>query len=393
MTSSKTKVAVFGADAAEAAQVKRMDALMSSGFDVQGFMMRRANMNKDFEPFWPNLHLYDTENENPKQRLIAVAKSIVKVARNRNLLRGTDVIMARNADMLMIGAVARMLTPGATPELVYECLDINNQMLGQGRKNKVFRWVERRLLARTDTLIVSAPKFIENYFAPVQGWTGRTVLVENKIWTADPAAMPRPSASDIPDRAALGDDAPLIIGWIGTLRCQQSLDLLVAAAKALGPKVQLAMHGVVHYHAVPDFDATVAAHDNITFHGPYAYPKGLGAVYQNCDVVWSQDMWQWGTNSTWLLPNRIYEASYFGCPSIAVAGTGTGDRVEQGLGWTIAEPTSDALVALIEGLSAEDLTEKRRAILDRPDREFLQSPDEMRDALDPSVGMTVPAAS
>jgi len=112
MTSSKTKVAVFGADAAEAAQVKRMDALMASGFD--------ANMNKDFEPFWPNLHLYDTENENPKQRLIAVAKSIVKVARNRNLLRGTDVIMARNADMLMIGAVARTLTPGAAPELVYE---------------------------------------------------------------------------------------------------------------------------------------------------------------------------------------------------------------------------------------------------------------------------------
>jgi len=168
MTSSKTKVAVFGADAAEAAQVKRMDALMASGFDVQGFMMRRANMNKDFEPFWPNLHLYDTENENPKQRLIAVAKSIVKVARNRNLLRGTDVIMARNADMLMIGAIARMLTPGAAPELVYECLDINNQMLGQGLKNRVFRWVERRLLARTDTLIVSAPKFIENYFAPVQ---------------------------------------------------------------------------------------------------------------------------------------------------------------------------------------------------------------------------------
>lgn len=383
---TRTKVAVFGADAAEASQVKRMDALIACGFDVQGFMMRRANMNTDFAPFWPNLHLFDTENENPKQRMIAVAKSILKIARNRKLLRGTDVIMARNLDMLMIAAVAQKLTPGGAPDLVYECLDINNLMLGTGAKNKYFRWMERKLLARTDTLIVSAPKFIENYFAPVQGWDGHTVLVENKIWTADPASMPRPQASDVPDRAEVSADAPLVVGWIGTLRCQQSLNLLVAAARALGPKVHIAMHGVVHYHAVDDFDETVAALPNITFHGPYTYPMGLGDVYQSCDVVWSQDMWQWGTNSTWLLPNRIYEASYFGCPSIAVAGTGTGDRVEQGIGWTIPEPTEDALCVLLDGLTAEALTEKRRAILARPDSEFLQSPDEIRDALDPAVG-------
>jgi hypothetical protein len=38
-----------------------------------------------------------------------------------------------------------------------------------------------------------------------------------------------------------------------------------------------------------------------------------------CDAVWAQDLWQSGANSDWLLPNRIYEASYFGCPSIALA--------------------------------------------------------------------------
>lgn len=375
------KLAVFGTDAAEAAQVKRMDSYLACGFDVQGFMMRRANMNTDFEPFWNNLHLSDVGNENPIGRIWAVLKSIPKVIANRRLLRDTDIIIARNLDMLLIAAIAQKLAPGGKPRLIYECLDINNMMTGTGAKNRFFRWIERRLLDKTDTLIVSAPAFIDNYFAPVQGWSGRTVLVENKIWVNDPSALPRPTPESVPTRAPISDDAPLTVGWIGTLRCQQSLDLLVAAAKALGPKVKIAMHGVVHYHAVPDFDATLAANDNLVFHGPYDYPTGLAEVYAACDVVWSQDMWQWGTNSTWLLPNRIYEASYFGCPSLAVAGTGTGDRVDQGLGWTIPAPTADALIDLLTSLTADDITAMRKAILARPDAEFLQSAEEIRDAL------------
>ena len=379
------KLAVFGTDAAEAAQVKRMDSYLACGFDVQGFMMRRANMNADFEPFWNNLHLSDVGNESLTDRMWAMVKSVPKLIANRKLLRDTDIIVARNLDMLMIAAVAQRLAPGTKPRLIYECLDINNLMTGRGLKNRLFRWIERRLLATTDTLIVSAPAFVDHYFAPVQGWSGRTVLVENKIWVSDPAALPRPAPEDVSPRPPISADAPLILGWIGTLRCQTSLDLLVAAAQALGPNVQIAMHGVVHYHAVPDFDAIVAAHDNLTFHGPYDYPTGLAGVYAACDVVWSQDMWQWGTNSTWLLPNRIYEASYFGCPSLAVAGTGTGDRVEQGLGWTIPAPTSDALIDLLQGLSAEQITAMRKSILARPDAEFLQSPDEIRQALTAAV--------
>ncbi len=382
------KLAVFGTDAAEAAQVKRMDSYLACGFVVQGFMMRRANMNADFVPFWDNLHLADIENENQLGRMWAVAKSIPKVFANRHLLRGTDIVVARNLDMLMIAAFAQKLAPEASPRLIYECLDINNLMTGDGIKNRIFRWIERQLLTRTDTLMVSAPAFIDNYFGPVQGWNGNTVLVENKIWVSDPAVLPRPSPAQITDRAQISPETPLTVGWIGTLRCQQSLDLLVAAAQALGPRIRISMHGVIHHHAVQDFDATLAAHPNLVFCGPYSYPNGLADVYENCDVVWAQDMWQWGTNSTWLLPNRIYEASYFGCPSIAVAGTGTGDRVSAGLGWTIPEPTAEALIALLSKLTADDLTKMRQAILARPDHEFLQSADEIRQALSAKSGTT-----
>lgn len=47
-------------------------------------------------------------------------------------------------------------------------------------------------------------------------------------------------------------------------------------------------------------------------------------------------MWQRGTNSDWLLPNRISEASWCGCFSVALDSIHTGKRIrEAGIGRTI----------------------------------------------------------
>ena len=140
----------------------------------------------------------------------------------------------------------------------------------------------------------------------MQGWRGQTTLLENKLWFED-GAVARPAPGSRPPAPP---EAPIRLGWVGTLRCPQSLAILAEAARRMGPRLELRLHGVVHAHALPDFDAVVGSHDNIAYLGPYEYPGGLGRVYEDCDLVWSQDRWQWGTNSTWLLPNRIYEASY-----------------------------------------------------------------------------------
>jgi succinoglycan biosynthesis protein ExoL len=372
-----TKIIVFGYDAAEAAQIRRIRSYMACGFEVQGFTMRRDNMNSDFEPFWPNVHLGEVSNESLGRRVRTLGAALPVIRRNRGLLEGADVIVARNLDMLALAAYARSQVPGKRPPLIYECLDIHGIMTDPGRKGQLFRWMERRLLDRCASIIVSSPTFLSAYFEPYQHWTGPTTLLENKLWFED-GAVERPAPGRRPPAPP---DAPIRLGWVGTLRCPRSLALLAEAARRMGPKLELRLHGVVHSHALPDFDAVVAAHDNITYLGPYDYPAGLAAVYDDCDLVWSQDLWQWGTNSTWLLPNRIYEASYFGCPSVAVAGTATGDRVERGLGWTVPEPEAGALVALLEGLGAEDLAAARDALLTRPEGDFRLSHGEVCEAI------------
>lgn len=373
------KLVVFGSDAAEAAQIRRMRSYLDCGFDVTGFMMRRANMNPDFVPFWDNVHLCYTGNESIGGRMAAIARSIVKVSAHRLTLASADVIVARNLDMLSIAAAVRRLV-APRPPLIYECLDIHSLMTDRGVKGRVARVAERGLLSQTSSLMVSSPAFVREYFEPVQGWRGPVALVENKLRiSSGGAARPDPRAIAVPE--SWSAERPMVLGWVGTLRCAQSLALLAVVAERMGPKLKIAMHGAVHHHAIPEFDEVVAAHPNISWYGPYDYPQGLEAIYRDCDLVWSQDLWQWGTNSNWLLPNRIYEASYFGCPSIAVDGSETGRRVRNNLGWTIPTAEPAELVAQLERLSPADLVAQRRAILKRPEAEFRQSAEEIAAAV------------
>lgn len=210
----------------------------------------------------------------------------------------------------------------------------------------------------------------------MQHYDGPHELWENKL--AVGAALP------VRPRSAAGPaDGVLRLGWVGTIRCQPSLHLLAETARRMGDRLQVHVHGVVHRHVLPDFDETVAALPNLTYHGPYSYPEALPDLYGSCDIVWSQDLWQRGSNSDWLLPNRIYEASWAGCPSVAVADTETGRRIGRGrAGWTIAEPTADRLCALLATLDPETVRGRAQAMLDMPDDMFVQSGADLQRVVD-----------
>lgn len=365
-----TRIEVFGFDVAEISQIRRIRAMRDLGHEVHSFTMRRTNMNADFTPDWPDTHLYVTDNEKLARRAAVVAAAIVKTARHRARLRDADVIFARNLDMLAIAWAARALT-GARAPLVYECLDIHGALTGQGIKSRAMRAAERRLLAGCAMLVVSSPGFIQHYFETVQGYSGPWAIWENKLAAGGP--LPDRPVTRVPSKG------PLRLGWVGTIRCAPSLELLTALARAMGDAVEIHVHGIVHHHAAPGFDAAVAAHENIFYHGEYAYPDDLARIYGGLDLVWAQDLWQPGENSDWLLPNRIYEASWAGCPSLAVAGTETGCRVaDDGLGWTIDYPDPALLQNLLQSLTREDVTRRGQALLDRPEGDFVQMPEDVQ---------------
>lgn len=376
------RVAVFGFDIAEASQIRRIRALRAIGCQVTSFCQRREG-SPDFTPEWPNVELGLVRHQDIKGRALGLGHAVRRAMTQWRALADADLIIARNLDLALIALTARRLAALRAAKrpapLVYECLDIHDLMTAPGRKGQIMRLAERRVLANVALVVVSSPGFTENYFRPIQGYHGPVALVENKLWLDPALQMPRPQPAPRPDR-------PLTIGLVGSIRCQASVELLLATAALMGDRLQVRFSGALHEHALKDFHGALARHPNAVWTGAYAYPTGLPEAYAACDLVWAQDMWQRGTNSDWLLPNRIYEASWCGCPSVALDSTQTGKRIrEAGIGWTIAAPEPQLLADLLDRLPVPALTEARARLLARPAVDFVQSPADLMPMLAPAL--------
>lgn len=379
------RVVFFAFDIAEAAQLRRIESLRALGHDVASVSFRRESANGTRPLDWPDVRLGPSSHRRYFLRLWRLARAVLLLRRNGAVLEAGDVWIARNLDMAVLALILRARMRRSDVRVVYECLDIHGMFTRAGPLGAAMRWAERQVLGRADLMIVSSPGFLKNYFHPIQKISTPVALVENKLWVSG-APPVRPAC---PRRRS--PQAPFVLGWVGSLRCARSLALLAELAATLGDRVRIECHGAVHRHAVPDFDTVIAAHANMHYRGPYSYPDDLCAIYTGCDAVWAQDLWQSGANSDWLLPNRIYEASYFGCPSIALQGTETGHRVGgDGLGFVVDAPSAEALGALIAGLDPGATYEASARLLARPDHDFRLTCEDLAGALAPILAAHVP---
>lgn len=327
-----------------------------------------------------NIDLGHVDNHGFGNRFLKMFRGIKRVLAAPKTLKDADVIIARNFDLLFIAWVVRKLAGRKSTPLVYECLDIHGLFTRYGMVGRVMRRFERFLLARIQLLIVSSPGFIESYFLPIQKYSGPVSIIENKMWF-EPPAQKRIKSKRSKTRA---DAKTLTLGWVGSIRCATSLDILLEAAGEMGPDLQIDIHGNIHRHVLGDFDKNIEGAENVAYHGAYTYPGDLDEIYASCDLVWAQDLWQRGANSDWLLPNRIYEASWFGCPSVAVAGTQTGKRVQtSGLGLTINAATAQELVKTLRPLKRGQINAMSKALLAMPDENFRQTEQDIAGALAP----------
>jgi succinoglycan biosynthesis protein ExoL len=297
--------------------------------------------------------------------LQALWRGALALCRGHRRLAEVEVLVARNLDMALLALLFRGLRRRPIP-LIYQCFDIHSLMTARGPGAALARWLERRVLARAHRLVVSAPAFGTQYFRARQDYTGPVHLMENKIyWGALPP--PRP--------AALRLEGPLRLGWVGTLRCPETFALLRALAVRMGPRVSIHLRGVVHAHQLPNFEAEVARHGNLHYEGRYDYPHGLARAYAGLDAIWAQDLWQPGGNSEWLLPNRIYEAGYFGCPCIAVAGSATARRIEADQSGICVPAASPRAVETALLAQRDALPEISARPLSRPVARYCQQPE------------------
>jgi succinoglycan biosynthesis protein ExoL len=368
-------VAFFGHDWQESTVVKRIRAFSGLGLRVVGFNFRRDKFARDFRPFWENVHLGITQDRAYGKRLVALLGALPTLLRHRRQLRAADFFYARNIDMCALALAGRMIGGSRAP-LVYEVLDVQRVFLGSGIVSRLFRWAERRLLQRSDLLVISSPGFDRHYFRSIQGYRGRLFLLENKISFAQARAVPRPA----PDAAAAAAQqaAPdrWVIGWFGTLRCPKSLDMLCRIADALPDKVEIYLRGVPTETGLEAFEKAIAGRPNMIYGGEYRNPDDLAEIYGRVHLTWAFDFLDEGANSDWLLPNRLYEGGYFGSVALASSHTETGAKVrELGLGHTFGPPEVENLVAFLRRYTMKEHLALKARILSLPLHAFCDLQD------------------
>lgn len=283
------------------------------------------------------------------QRAGKVVTTLLRPTALLDAVAGADVVIGRNLECLALAQRARKALPGA--RLVYECLDIHRTLLGHSVPARAIQRVEAALLRSIDLLLVSSPAFQREYFAHRPTLTAPTLLVENKLLALDGA----PPVAGAPPAGP-----PWTIGWFGNLRCRRSFDVLSELARSAEGRVRLLIAGRPSPAVFDDFAASVAAAPHCRYVGPYTADQ-LGGLYGQCHFAWGIDYFEEGLNSTWLLPNKLYEAGSFGTVPIALRSVETGAwlaRHGAGLLLDDGDPVGQ-LAPLLERLDASGYREMR----------------------------------
>ncbi|WP_416796367.1 glycosyl transferase family 1 [Ciceribacter azotifigens] len=281
------------------------------------------------------------------QRLGAVGKACISISRELRDVARPDVIIARNLEMLAVANRAVTAFGGRVP-IVYESLDIHRLLLRGDFVGRVLRGAEARLGRKAKLLITSSPAFVENYFRPLSGLDLPVLLLQNQV-----LALGEEDDAPPPARQRRKGD-PWRVGWFGALRCSRSLAMLSTLSRVTSGRVEIVLRGRPARSELKDFDDVVAAEPYMTFEGPYRNPEDLPAIYAGVDFVWTIDFFEEGQNSTWLLPNRLYEGCRHGAVPIALAGTETAHFLEdRKIGLVLPDADGSRLQELFEGMDEE----------------------------------------
>ncbi|NPD65147.1 hypothetical protein HN018_00620 [Lichenicola cladoniae] len=236
----------------------------------------------------------------------------------------------------------------------------------------ILRRLERRLLQSCALLIVSSEKFIDAYFARFHESLPRWILLENKLLRSE---LGTDMIAQIDD-AGCSDAPPWRIGWFGIIRCSRSLQLLAALVRSSNGTIEVEIRGRPAIDVLPDFYAVVAATPGMTFGGAYDRATDLPTIYGRVHFNWAIDFYEDGLNSAWLLPNRLYEGSMFGCVPLALAQVETGRWLTRhGCGLLLDGVLEQTLSALFVAMTPSMYREARERIISLEPGALMETPE------------------
>jgi hypothetical protein len=335
----RLRVGYFVHDLSDPAVVRRVQMLQAGGADVVLFGFRRTREPITSVAGAPALDLGRTHNARLLSRAYSVLRALVLIRRWSGRVEGADAILARNLEMLLVAHSARQ-KKARRATLNYELLDVHRLLVSRSPVGALLRAIEGFLLGDTALTLVSSPAFVTNYFDRWSRPVRRVRVVENRV--LELSSAPRAVAANRPA------GPPWRIGWYGMIRCHRSLEILRALARDAPGLVEIEIRGRPSYTEFDDFDRQVSGIPNLSYGGPYR-PGDVSELYSRSHFAWCIDFFEAGLNSSWLLPNRLYESQLNGAVPIALRGVETGRWLaRRGAGLLIDDPLQELLAKLCD---------------------------------------------
>jgi len=190
--------------------------------------------------------------------------------------------------------------------------------------------------------------------------TIRNEIVENKVLDLGGSNVSAKGRGDRPG-------PPWVIGWFGQIRCRRSFEILRNISNRFAGDVKIVTAGRPAAAVFENFEALVSESPHFSFFGPYRNPEDLSALYDQVHFSWAIDYFETGTNSRWLLPNRLYESGLYGAVPIALRDVETGHWLAQRkLGVLLSDPIEQSLLEFFQSLTAGTYIEWSAAVAGAP---------------------------
>ncbi len=351
----------------DAAVRRRAEMLLATGSSV-----RLAGFYRSASPVTavgnaPAFPLGRTRDAALVSRIGHVLMAIPRLWRLRREIAGTEVVIARNLEVAVLGLFLRAFI-ARRAALVYESLDVHRTLLRQDVVGRVMRAIEGAVLKRSRLAIVSSPAFIEHHFNRNYPDRPPFLLIENKILDPEDRLAGAAPQQEPPQ------GGPWRIGWFGVIRCAKSLAILDRLTRALDGRLEVIIRGKPAYHEFDDFDGTIAANPHIRFEGAYRNPDDLQSIYSEVHLTWAIDFFEEGQNSSWLLPNRLYEGGYYASVPVALGSVETGRwLLRNGLGLVLTDDVEQALGKFLASPDGQERWKALRQAMQRADRALFLS--------------------
>ena len=343
---------------------KRIDMLVSLGFDVSVAAFNRA-YHSGRVPSRPTQIIGTISHGKYLQRIGRLFTALPKL---RRAMRDRDIVYASSPDMALLAMIAGVFMG---KKFILEVGDVREIQTAEGLKGRLVRIVDRVLTNRCSLLVVTAVGFLDNYYRNWLRSDVPAIVVENKIEASLTSARPEAVRGNLPQGRPF-IDRPLRIGYFGLLRCQWTWDVLKAFALKHPKDVEIVMAG---YPMEPaDIAEQANSIPNVIYSGEYKSPNDLPRLYGAVDLVWACYKFigprDW--NLKWARPNRFYESCYFGRPLISRLGSSDSKEVDRlKIGFNIQTHEISDVVAELDSISAEMVEQWRSNSLTLPNSLFI----------------------